>query len=110
MTVDLARKNHNLDVIYGDTDNMGQAYYGNYWDTRGANAYASMGDIDWAKRSAYDNWISPKYTFSSMADYDWGWKKRGDADVVVKDEEAKEEEEPKTAAIVEDVEDKDIKR
>ena len=45
-----------------------------WWDGgRGANAYSAMSDIDWSKR---DNWISPAYQFSSMADTDWGWKKR----------------------------------
>ncbi len=28
-----------------------------------------MSDIDWSKRSAFDG-------YSSMADHDWGWKKR----------------------------------
>ena len=36
-----------------------------------------MSDIDWGKRSGYDNWISPAYGYHSMADSDWGWKKRG---------------------------------
>ncbi|TRY79176.1 hypothetical protein TCAL_16106 [Tigriopus californicus] len=41
--------------------------------------YSSMSDVDWAKRG-YDNWISPAYGYASMADSDWGWKKRGDPD------------------------------
>lgn len=43
-----------------------------------ADAYSSMGDIDWGKRSGYDNWINPAYGYASMADTDWGWKKRAD--------------------------------
>ena len=52
--------------------------------------YSGMSDIDWSKRSAgYDNWISPAYGFSSMADHDWGWKKRSGDD---SNQEAEEEE------------------
>lgn len=46
-----------------------------------------MSDIDWAKR--YDNWISPAYGYHSMADTDWGWKKRS-GDKVEADDQAEE--------------------
>ena len=35
-----------------------------------------MDTIDWDKWSGYNNWISPAYGYSSMADTDRGWKKR----------------------------------
>merc|ERR1711993_103579 len=44
-----------------------------------ADAYSSMGDIDWAKRGYRNryNWYTPNYyAYASMADADWGWKKR----------------------------------
>ena len=48
---------------------MVAAYNYNYGGNYG---YASMGDVDWGKRSsAYDPWAS-----LGMADADWGWKKR----------------------------------
>jgi hypothetical protein len=36
-----------------------------------------MSDIDWRKRGL-DNWVLPKYASGSMADADWGWRKRAD--------------------------------
>jgi len=47
--------------------------------TMSADAYSSMGDIDWAKRGYRNryNWYTPNYyAYASMADADWGWKKR----------------------------------
>jgi len=48
-------------------------------ETVSPDAYASMGDIDWVKRSSRYNWYTPNlYSYASMADADWGWKKRTD--------------------------------
>merc|ERR1712029_162114 len=47
-----------------------------------ADDYSSMGDVNWAKRSLNPysyNWMKPRsYAYHSMADADWGWKKRRD--------------------------------
>jgi len=80
----------------GDVD-WSKRSYGGYFG--GADAFSSMGDVDWGKRSVgpahqfgsgnkdkrssglYRNWLSrqnsPAYAYHSMADTDWGWKKRG---------------------------------
>jgi len=80
----------------GDVD-WSKRSYGGYYG--GADAFSSMGDVDWSKRSVgpahqfgsdsrgkrasglYRNWLSrqssPAYAYHSMADTDWGWKKRG---------------------------------
>jgi len=80
----------------GDVD-WSKRSYGGYFG--GADAFSSMGDVDWSKRSVgpahqfgsdnkekrssglYRNWLSrqnsPAYAYHSMADTDWGWKKRG---------------------------------
>jgi len=48
-------------------------------ETVSPDSYASMGDIDWVKRSSRYNWYTPNlYSYASMADADWGWKKRTD--------------------------------
>merc|ERR550519_1007386 len=65
----------------------------NYYNS--ADAYTSMGDVDWGKRNLgstlgkrnvgsalrayrapYKRYESPAWGYSSMADSDWGWKKR----------------------------------
>ena len=60
-------------LIHSHRAQVVAAYNYNYGGNYG---YASMGDVDWGKRSsAYDPWAS-----LGMADADWGWKKRnGDA-------------------------------
>lgn len=84
----------------GDVDWVKRSYPG----YGGANAFSSMGDVDWGKRSGvgaarnfgvddndhntekrarglYHSWLSrgnrPAYQYHSMADTDWGWRKRG---------------------------------
>jgi hypothetical protein len=78
---------------------MGDVDWSKRWDT---SAYTSMGDVDWTKRNGvgsarqfgdddgslkdkrarglYRTWLSkvnkPAYQYHSMADTDWGWKKR----------------------------------
>jgi len=66
------------------------------------DSYATMGDIDWSKRRSHNSYgggsvslMSPVWSFSSMADADWGWKKR-------KDESLEEDEEEDTATPLED--------
>jgi len=81
----------------GDVD-WSKRSYGGYYG--GADAFSSMGDVDWSKRSVgpahqfgsdskdkragglYRSWLSrqnsPAYAYHSMADTDWGWKKRGE--------------------------------
>jgi len=51
-------------------------------ETVGPDAYASMGDISWVKRNSRYNWYTPNlYGYASMADADWGWKKRTDTSI-----------------------------
>merc|ERR1712226_1761168 len=87
----------------GDVDWAKRSDYGYYG---GPDAFSSMGDVDWSKRSAvgaalrfgidgnhglskekrsrglYRSWLSrgnsPGYQYHSMADTDWGWKKRAE--------------------------------
>jgi len=84
----------------GDVDWSKRSYPG----YAGADSYSAMGDVDWGKRGVgaarsfainednghnkdkrarglYRSWLSrgnaPAYQYHSMADTDWGWKKRG---------------------------------
>ncbi len=54
--------------------------------------YSAMSDIDWSKRGGADNWISPAYGYSSMADHDWGWKKRSSGAATASEEDGEEDE------------------
>jgi len=51
-------------------------YQASFVPSLSADAYSSMGDIDWAKRSYPRIFDSPALRFASMADAEWGWKKR----------------------------------
>lgn len=84
----------------GDVDWSKRSYPG----YGGEHRFSSMGDVDWSKRSVgaarnfgidddnghntdkrarglYRSWLSrgnsPAYQYHSMADTDWGWRKRG---------------------------------
>jgi len=79
-----------LDLIYFA---QGRSYYGS------PDEFSSMGDVDWGKRGgissimgkrnvgavmrsyrspSYKRYDSPAWAYSSMADTDWGWRKRSD--------------------------------
>merc|ERR1711997_427941 len=65
-------------------------YNAQFFPSINQDSYATMGDIDWSKRryagGGSVSLMSPAWSFSSMADADWGWKKRNDQSL--EDEEA----------------------
>lgn len=58
------------------------AYNPSYFPKTDSDSYAAMGDINWAKRGyrhdILQSLMEPTYGYASMADANWGWKKRSD--------------------------------
>lgn len=70
------------DVDWGKRSYNPYLYFSRPSSSYSADDYSSMGDVNWAKRSRNPysfNWMKPRsYAYHSMADADWGWKKRRD--------------------------------
>jgi len=70
------------DVDWGKRSYNPYLYFSRPSSSYSADDYSSMGDVNWAKRSLNPysyNWMKPRsYAYHSMADADWGWKKRRD--------------------------------
>jgi len=70
------------DVDWGKRSYNPYLYFSRPSSSYSADDYSSMGDVNWAKRSRNPysfNWVKPRsYAYHSMADADWGWKKRRD--------------------------------
>ena len=59
------------------------AYNPSYFPKTTSDSYSTMGDINWAKRAnrysgVLKSLMEPSYGYASMADANWGWKKRSD--------------------------------
>lgn len=68
------------------------AYNPSYFPKTDSDSYAAMGDINWAKRGyrhdILQSLMEPTYGYASMADANWGWKKRSDDNADLPDAEA----------------------